>query len=49
MGAYHGKDGFDEFSHKKAVYKQAGVDLFAVIRPPYGEKFRKFIGSRLKP
>jgi len=48
MGTYHGKDGFKEFSHKKAVYTQAGADLFAVIRPPYGEKFRKFIGSRLK-
>ncbi|MDH3349951.1 MAG: coniferyl aldehyde dehydrogenase [Gammaproteobacteria bacterium] len=49
MGAYHGKDGFDEFSHRKAVYTQAGADIFAVIRPPYGEKFRKFIGSRIKP
>lgn len=49
MGAYHGKDGFNEFSHKKAVYTQAGADIFAVIRPPYGEKFRKFIGSRIKP
>lgn len=49
MGAYHGKEGFDEFSHKKAVYTQARTDLFAIIRPPYGEKFRKFIGTRLKP
>ncbi len=49
MGAYHGKEGFNEFSHKKAVYTQAGADLFAVIRPPYGDKFRKFIGGRIKP
>jgi coniferyl-aldehyde dehydrogenase len=49
MGAYHGKDGFDEFSHKKAVYTQTSADLLGVIRPPYGEKFRKLIGSRLKP
>jgi len=49
MGAYHGKDGFDEFSHKKAVYTQIAADLLGVIRPPYGEKFRKLIGSRIKP
>ena len=49
MGAYHGKEGFSEFSHKKAVYTQAGADLFAIIRPPYGDKFRKFIGWRIKP
>jgi coniferyl-aldehyde dehydrogenase len=49
MGAYHGKEGFKEFSHKKAVYTQARADLFAIIRPPYGDKFRKFIGGRIKP
>ena len=49
MGAYHGKDGFLEFSHKKAVYTQISADLLGVIRPPYGEKFRKLIGTRLKP
>jgi coniferyl-aldehyde dehydrogenase len=48
MGAYHGKEGFNEFSHRKAVYTQAGSDLFAIVRPPYGEKFRKFIGGRIK-
>ncbi|MDH3336425.1 MAG: coniferyl aldehyde dehydrogenase [Gammaproteobacteria bacterium] len=49
MGAYHGKDGFMEFSHKKAVYTQVSADLLSIARPPYGEKFRKFIGNRLKP
>jgi coniferyl-aldehyde dehydrogenase len=49
MGAYHGKEGFMEFSHRKSVYKQAGADVLAVIRPPYGEKFHKFIKGRLKP
>ncbi len=48
MGAYHGKAGFDEFSHRKAVYTQAKADLFSIVRPPYGEKFRKFIGGRIK-
>jgi coniferyl-aldehyde dehydrogenase len=49
MGAYHGREGFNEFSHKKAVYTQAAGDLFAVVRPPYGDKFRKLIGGRIKP
>lgn len=49
MGAYHGRDGFIEFSHKKAVYTQPAADLLAIIRPPYGPKFRRLIGSRIKP
>lgn len=48
MGAYHGRDGFFEFSHKKAVYRQAKADVLAVIRPPYGEKFHKLMAKRLR-
>ncbi|MEO1643270.1 MAG: coniferyl aldehyde dehydrogenase, partial [Pseudomonadota bacterium] len=48
MGAYHGKDGFYEFSHKKAVYTQTGSELLAMMRPPYGEKFRKQVAGRMK-
>ena len=47
-GAYHGRDGFHEFSHKKAVYTQTGLELLKVMRPPYGKTFRKLIGARLK-
>ena len=49
MGAYHGRDGFYEFSHKKAVYSQTGSELVSIIRPPYGKRFRKLLKSRLKP
>jgi aldehyde dehydrogenase (NAD+) len=39
MGAYHGKWGFEEFSHKKAVLtKPTRPDLSAMIYPPYTEK-----------
>ncbi|MEL7481539.1 MAG: aldehyde dehydrogenase family protein, partial [Pseudomonadota bacterium] len=48
MGAYHGRDGFLEFSHRKAVYAQTGSELIAMIRPPYGEKFRKQIAGMIK-
>ncbi len=39
MGAYHGAEGFRTFSHGKAVYKQAKVDVakLAGLKPPYGK------------
>jgi coniferyl-aldehyde dehydrogenase len=49
MGAYHGRDGFLEFSHKKSVYKQIGSEVLAVMRPPYGAAFKKQIAARIKP
>ncbi|MEO1661701.1 MAG: coniferyl aldehyde dehydrogenase [Pseudomonadota bacterium] len=48
MGAYHGRDGFLEFSHKKAIYTQTGNEILAMMRPPYGEKFRKQVAARMK-
>jgi aldehyde dehydrogenase (NAD+) len=39
MGAYHGKFGFEEFSHKKTVMtKMTRPDVGAFIYPPYTEK-----------
>jgi len=49
MGAYHGHDGFLEFSHRKSVYTQTGNEILAMMRPPYGEKFRKQVAGRIKP
>lgn len=49
MGAYHGHRGFLEFSHEKAVYRQIASELLAMLRPPYGETFRKQVAARLKP
>ena len=48
MGAYHGQDGFYEFSHKKAVYTQTGNELLAMMRPPYTDKFRAQVKGRIK-
>ncbi len=42
MGAYHGFDGFRQFSHARAVYSQTRFDLGRVIRPPYGRLFELF-------
>ncbi|VEG50997.1 aldehyde dehydrogenase [Mycolicibacterium aurum] len=39
MGAYHGKFGFETFSHRKSVMaKPTRPDLTALIYPPYTEK-----------
>ena len=39
MGAYHGRFGFEEFSHRKSVLtKTTRPDLSAIIYPPYTEK-----------
>ena len=49
MGSYHGYDGFREFSHAKSIYTQTGNELLAMMRPPYGDKFRKQVAGRIKP
>ncbi|MBV5246520.1 MULTISPECIES: aldehyde dehydrogenase family protein [Mycolicibacterium] len=39
LGAYHGKFGFEEFSHRKSVLtKPTRPDLGSMIYPPYTEK-----------
>ena len=49
MGAYHGRRGFLEFSHEKAIYRQTPSEVLAMLRPPYTDAFRKQIAARLKP
>ncbi len=42
MGAYHGKFGFEEFSHKKSVMtKPTRPDAMSFMYPPYTEKAKK--------
>ena len=48
MGAYHGVDGFRTFSHAKAVFKQAGRDLTAMMRPPYGAGIQRMLQGGIK-
>jgi coniferyl-aldehyde dehydrogenase len=48
MGAYHGIDGFRTFSHAKAVFQQAKMDVTAMLRPPYGEKIQKAMEAQIK-
>ncbi|MGD0190395.1 MAG: coniferyl aldehyde dehydrogenase [Rhizomicrobium sp.] len=48
MGSYHGIDGFKTFSHAKAVFRQAKMDVTAMMRPPYGEKIQKMLDGQIK-
>ncbi|KLI63980.1 coniferyl aldehyde dehydrogenase [Aurantiacibacter marinus] len=45
IGAYHGVEGFREFSHARAVYTQPKIDVagMAGLKPPYGDRARKML------
>ena len=47
-GSYHGREGFRQFSHAKSIFRQAKVDVGAMVRPPYGEKLRSFVRKQIK-
>ena len=50
MGAYHGEQGFRQFSHARAVFRQTRLDLAGLIgvRPPYGARLRRFLHILLR-
>lgn len=39
MGAYHGRVGFETFSHMKPVFHQSRINGMALLKPPYGKTF----------
>ena len=47
MGAYHGRAGFDTFSHRKSVLRKASRPDPSVIYPPYGKWKSKLIRRAL--
>ena len=47
-GAYHGFDGFKQFSHPRAFYRQSPFDIGGALRPPYGKTFERFSRFLLK-
>jgi coniferyl-aldehyde dehydrogenase len=50
MGAYHGHDGFREFSHRKSIYHQIKWDLapLRMLRPPYGAGLAKYLSMQIR-
>ncbi|MEQ1571273.1 MAG: coniferyl aldehyde dehydrogenase [Myxococcota bacterium] len=41
IGAYHGKEGFDALSHRKAVLRQPRLNGRWLILPPYGSRIER--------
>jgi coniferyl-aldehyde dehydrogenase len=39
MGRYHGREGFETFSHGKAVFQQSRLNALGIFKPPYGRVF----------
>ena len=50
MGSYHGVEGFREFSHARAVYRQPKIDIAKLggFKPPYGKATDKALAAQLK-
>lgn len=50
MGRYHGYEGFLEFSHAKAVYRQPKFDIAGLLgaKPPYGPRLERYIRKEMK-
>jgi len=49
MGAYHGKAGFDSFSHLKTVYYQGGLSVLGLFAPPYKARHVRLLDWVLGP
>jgi coniferyl-aldehyde dehydrogenase len=47
MGAYHGCEGFERFSHKKAIFVAPRLDAGKLLRPPYGALLRRYLTFEL--
>jgi acyl-CoA reductase-like NAD-dependent aldehyde dehydrogenase len=43
LGAYHGREGFDTFSHRKGVFYQSRLNAAAAMGPPYGPRVDKML------
>lgn len=48
MGAYHGKFGFDTFTHLKPIFRQAPLNGVGLLLPPYGGKFKLMLKLLLR-
>jgi coniferyl-aldehyde dehydrogenase len=47
-GAYHGKAGFERFSHMKPIFIQSKLNGLNILLPPYGGLFKKAMALFLK-
>lgn len=43
MGAYHGREGFEAFSHRKAIFSQSRFNLVGSFAPPHGSRIDRLL------
>ena len=48
IGAYHGRAGFETFSHRKSVFRQSGVNGVGLFKPPYGRLFERLLALLMR-
>jgi acyl-CoA reductase-like NAD-dependent aldehyde dehydrogenase len=48
MGRYHGKEGFDTFSHHRGVMQQGRLNSGALLRPPFGKLIDVMLKAMLR-
>lgn len=48
-GSYHGREGFEHFSHAKAVFTQSRwFDMGHFIRPPFGKRIARLLTMQIR-
>ena len=48
MGRYHGKAGFDAFTHERVVFHQPRFTLTKLMRPPFGKRAEDILARLLR-
>jgi acyl-CoA reductase-like NAD-dependent aldehyde dehydrogenase len=48
MGHYHGREGFETFSKRKAVFRQSPLNGLKLFRAPYGKRFESLVRLLLR-
>jgi coniferyl-aldehyde dehydrogenase len=49
MGSYHGREGFQRFSHAKAIFQQSRVvDIGRLLHPPFGRWLQRVLKMQIK-
>ncbi|MCX8254198.1 MAG: aldehyde dehydrogenase family protein, partial [Beijerinckiaceae bacterium] len=48
VGRYHGKAGFDTFTHERPVFRQARFNLPSMLRPPFGKLADRILGGLIR-
>jgi acyl-CoA reductase-like NAD-dependent aldehyde dehydrogenase len=48
IGRYHGKAGFDSFSHERVIFNQSRMSITGLMRPPYGKVAERILRGLLR-